>query len=91
MHNNWIIDNHQLGDASGQKSSKNKLPTSSTNKSVIIVKPNHGSSSLDVKNSDKLKDSTIFSTNTAINQNAHQNNSASNNASRSSLRKMAGS
>lgn len=92
MHNNWIIDNHQvLGDASGQKNSKNKAPSSSTNKSVIIVKPNHGSSSLDVKSNDKLKDSTLFNTNTTTNPNPHQNNSASNNASRSSLRKMAGS
>lgn len=74
-----------MGDQSGNKSSKNKLAPNVTNKSVIIVKPNHGSSSLDVKNNDKMKDSSLFNSNGVANQ------SSSNNASRSSLRKVAGS
>jgi hypothetical protein len=85
VHNNWIIDNQIIGDT-GHKNSKNKLNLNPTNKSVIIVKPNHGSSSLDVKNNDKLKDSIIFNSNTATNI-----QSGSNHASRSSLRKLAGS
>lgn len=52
MHNNWIIDNQMVGDFSGHRNSKNKLHANpvAPNKSVIIVKPNHGSSSLDNKN-----------------------------------------
>lgn len=51
---------------------------------MIIVKPNHGSSSLDVKN-DKMKDSAIFNPALTANQ------SNSNHPSRSSLRKATGS
>ncbi len=54
---------------------------------MIIVKPNHGSSSLDVKNNDKLKDSILFNSNL----NANPIQSGSNHASRSSLRKVTGS
>lgn len=79
-----------MGEHSGQRSSKNKLNTNTTNnKSVIIVKPNHGSSSLDVKHNDKLKDSDMFNSN--LIQSQQQNQNASNHASRSSLRKAAGS
>jgi hypothetical protein len=87
MHNNWIIDNQIIGDTL-QKNSKNKLNLNPTNKSVIIVKPNHGSSSLDVKNNDKLKDSILFNSNIGTNNTIQ---SGSNHASRSSLRKVAGS
>lgn len=76
-----------VGEHSGQRSSKNKLnPTNSNNKSVIIVKPNHGSASLDVKNNEKLRDSDMFNSNLV-----QQNQNASNHASRGSLRKAAGS
>lgn len=77
-----------VAEHSGQRSSKNKLnPTNTNNKSVIIVKPNHGSSSLDIRNNDKLKDSEMFNSNLM----QHQNQNASNHASRSSLRKAVGS
>ncbi len=46
MHNNWIIDNQVVGPV--------KSKVSNSNKSVIIVKPNHGGS-LDNKNTDKDK------------------------------------
>ena len=81
MHNNWIIDNHQLinnnnNDNAHHRGSKSKIngnamgingsaggnTSTGGNKSVIIVKPNHGSSSLDVKDNhnkyeNKMKDS----------------------------------
>ena len=42
MHNNWIIGNHQIGES--KQNPKNK---GNSSKSVIIVKPHYGSSSLD--------------------------------------------
>lgn len=72
MHNNWIIDNHQLVNNNSDsgvhhRGSKSKIngnvmgisgsgnAGTSGNKSVIIVKPNHGSSSLDVKDNNNNK------------------------------------
>jgi len=86
LHNNWIIDNHQvISDSNGHRNSKNKLTANPGNKSVIIVKPNHISSSLDKNNESKMKDSSMFNSSTGVAQNS------SNHASRSSLRKATGS
>jgi len=75
------------------------LNTSGNNKSVIIVKPNHGSSSLDNKYEkerdsrdgkvDKIKDASMFNSNIVLRENQREKDN--NNGSRSSLRKTAGS
>ena len=82
MHNNWIIGNHQISESN--KSSKSKILLN-TNKSVIIVKPNLGSSSLDSRVNDQLRESSMFSSNINI------KDTANNSDSRSSLRKVSGS
>jgi len=82
MHNNWIIGNHQISESN--KSTKSKI-SQNTNKSVIIVKPNHGSSSLDSRINDRLRESSMFSSNINI------KDTTNNAGSRSSLRKVPGS
>lgn len=99
VHNNWIIDNHQLANDSAHRGSKSKISSGNVhagyaggtgNKSVIIVKPNHGSSSLDVKDNQAkcMKDSGLFN---AGERPSTANNNQNGQASRSSLRKVAGS